>query len=167
MRTSEEMKFPGYATVYAHCADMVLLVKTSNDFILFVVLVTAAACVPPRRLSSDNMDSYNCDRPAFSRFVLAIVLLERTGNRNGALSARLRRERLRRTSVPFLMRDTGDVVAPNRMFLPKNAGVTFSFLFRSTGVLICGVNLDIAVLRFFGSTSLISSPSPSRRTPFT
>ena len=123
-----------------------VLVNTFNDVILFIVLVTAAACLPPRRLSSDNMDSYNCDRPAFNRFVLALVLLERKGNRNMPLSATLRRGRLRRTSVPFLLCDTGDIVAPNRTFLPRNGGVTFTFLLRRTGVLICGVNLDIAVL---------------------
>ena len=167
MRTSEEMKLPGNATVYAHCADMALLVKTSIDFILFIVLFTAVACVPPRRLSCNNMDLYNCDRLAFSLFVLAIVVLERAGNRYVAPSVRLRRGRLRRKSDLFLLCDTEDIVAPNRTFLPRTTGVTFSFLLRRTGVWIFGVDMDVAVLRFFGSTSWISSPSPSRRTPFT
>ena len=123
------MKFAGYATVYAHHAFMVL-VKTFNDVILFIVLVTAAACLPPRRLSSNNMDSYSYDRPAFSRFVLAIVVLERAGNRYTSLRARLRRGRLRRASVLFLLCDTEDIAAPNRAFLPRNVGVTFSFLLR-------------------------------------
>ena len=151
--------------------------------------------------------------------MLAIVDLVRTGNRYVVVrSCRLRRGRLRRESVLFLLCGTGDsvvllcgtgdTVVANRRFLHRNAGVMFALLLRKTGVWIfgdatadvdaavlffflflhrnagvvftlllrrtgawiCGdatAEVDAAVLPFLGSSSLISSPSPSRRTPFT
>ena len=123
-----------------------MLSKTSIPFILSIVLVTTLVCVPARRFSSNNMDSYNCDSIDFSRCVLAIVVLVRAGNLYVVVASdKLRRGRFRRESVLFLLCDTGDIMAPNRRFLPRNGGVTVTFLLRRTGVWIFGDDVPVGV----------------------